>query len=793
MDNRTLAIALATCEKEEEIIQLLKDRGLWDDSTRWRDFGDNENNWSTIGNQQSEADAALVEKIVNSVDALLMKECMVRGVSPSSNNAPQSIADALEQFFGITGGKIQNLTESERTNLAQKNIILAATGEKDKPNFVIVDRGEGQTPQKMPETILSINKSNKLKVPFVQGKFNMGGTGALSFCGKNNFQLIISKRCPEIEENDETHDLWGFTIVRRERPYAGTGLRSSKFTYLVDSDQSILTFSCSSLPIIPTSNNKFDDMEYGMYCKMYDYNLPGRMKSNINMALSYRLSMLLPNLAYPVYIDECRKGYRGHSMHRTLSGLNVRLSDQLAKEDSNIEEKVPVSFTINGQKVDAAVYVFKAKTKNGTKLDMSQYRGTEGILLTQNGQTHGSYDKKFYNRTSVGLSYLSESLLTIVDCTEIDEATREELFMNSRDRTRSSSFAGKLESDLEEFLKGNETLKQIQARRREEAISDKLDDEKPLEDVLSSVFKSSNVLSKLFVLGEKLKNPINLGSGAEAEIFEGKYNPTFFTLIRPKKNTDVPFKREAQLGKKCRIRFKTDACNDFFTREKYPGIFSLTRDNGECEDHFLNLKDGIATLSIELPNNAQEGDEYTYVFEVVDTNNDNRFKETFETVIIANKDASGGGGHRIPPDNGNKGKTTITPAGISLPNVREVTHEEWDNYDFNKESALAVMSAQNNVWDFYVNMENIHLQSELKPIAKNESKMKLLKARYKYSMVLIGLSILGYSKNHHNPSDEQKSEIEEPEKMIRLVTKMISPVILPMIDVMGDDLDNIID
>lgn len=91
MDNKSLAIALATCEKEDDVIRLLKTEGLWDDPTRWRNFGDNENNWSTIGNQQSDADAALVEKIVNSVDALLMKECMIRGISPSSDKSPHSI------------------------------------------------------------------------------------------------------------------------------------------------------------------------------------------------------------------------------------------------------------------------------------------------------------------------------------------------------------------------------------------------------------------------------------------------------------------------------------------------------------------------------------------------------------------------------------------------------------------------------------------------------------------------------------------------------------------------------
>lgn len=41
MDNKSLAIALATCEKEDDVIRLLKAEGLWDDPTRWRNFGDN--------------------------------------------------------------------------------------------------------------------------------------------------------------------------------------------------------------------------------------------------------------------------------------------------------------------------------------------------------------------------------------------------------------------------------------------------------------------------------------------------------------------------------------------------------------------------------------------------------------------------------------------------------------------------------------------------------------------------------------------------------------------------------
>lgn len=798
MDNKSFAIELALCDSEKDIITLLQKMGLWDNTSCWRAFGDNDNNWSTIGNQQSDADAALVEKIVNSIDALLMKECMKLGIDPTSAEAPHSIAAALERFFSITGGKLQNLTEAQRTELAQNNIILAATGNKGvDPNIVIVDRGEGQSPNRMPDTILSINKSNKLKVPFVQGKFNMGGTGALCFCGEHNFQLVICRRCPEIPANgDDSHNLWGFTIVRREKPSAQNRLRSSKFTYLTDASGKILSFAADDgIKIIPTSKGEYDVMEYGMFCKMFEYRMPSRLRTNINMNLYTRLSMLLPNLAYPVYLDECREGFRAHTMHRTLSGLNVRLSDQLAKGDSsNIEDCVSVSFTIEGQKVDASVYVFKKKNgkdKNGKdrEVDLSQYRGVEGVLLTQNGQTHGSYDRKFYSRNAVGLSYLAESLLTIVDCTGIDEATREELFMNSRDRTRSSAFSTKLEGSLEEFLRDNSVLKQIQQRRREEAISDKLDDEKPLEDVLSSVFKSSSVLSRLFVLGKKLQNPTYLGPARETEIFEGKYNPTYFTIIGKKTNADSIYMRDAQLDRKFRVRFKTDAANDFFSREKYPGKYLLTRDNGTCEDHIVHLRDGIATLNAELPPNAQIGDIYQYCFVVTDTNNDRTFENTFTIRVIAQQDTTGGnGGRRTPPDGEEHGKKSFTPTGISLPNVVEVGRDKWEDYGFTKESALDVKKI-GDAYDFFVNMDNIHLQTEIKPIAKNEGKMRLLKARYKYSMVLIGLGVLGHYNNH---KDEISENSDAPEEMIRKISNMLSPVLLPMIDVMGDDMSDIL-
>jgi hypothetical protein len=79
---RDFCLALMKADTEEEVIALLKDAGYWNDSKVWRFYGDRDTNYNAIGNQQSRPDAALVEKIVNSVDARLMNECLVRGIDP---------------------------------------------------------------------------------------------------------------------------------------------------------------------------------------------------------------------------------------------------------------------------------------------------------------------------------------------------------------------------------------------------------------------------------------------------------------------------------------------------------------------------------------------------------------------------------------------------------------------------------------------------------------------------------------------------------------------------------------
>src|SRR3989339_393984 len=143
-DAKSLCLKLIKSENENEVISVLQFYNLWQDDNNWLYYGNNENNFSTIGNQQSTAEAALVEKLINSVDAVLMKECLKSEILPESKEAPQTIEEAVHRFFGVFKGKLANVDPRIRSELA-KNILLVATGDKNNPSYSIIDTGEGQS------------------------------------------------------------------------------------------------------------------------------------------------------------------------------------------------------------------------------------------------------------------------------------------------------------------------------------------------------------------------------------------------------------------------------------------------------------------------------------------------------------------------------------------------------------------------------------------------------------------------------------------------------------------------
>lgn len=803
---KSLCMSLMLADSEEEVIRILKECNLWNNDIVWRSFDDNENNYSSIGNQQSSPDAALVEKIINSVDARLMNECLVLGIEPEESQAPPSIAEAVKIFFGGTG-RVKDWTLKERTEIA-KSITMAATGFRasiGNPCFSIADQGEGQTPMMMPLTFLSLAKSNKLRVPFVQGKFNMGGTGVLKFCGHNNFQFILSRRNPAIVAKgprDKTDYDWGFTIVRRVDPDGRR--RNSMYVYLapIKAELSpyrgdILHFSSISMPIFPEDNNAYArESEWGSLVKLYEYT---GFRSHILMkdGLLRRVDLLLPEVALPVRFHECRLGFRGDnakSFATNLNGLIVRMEDD---RGDNLEEgfgQGPGSTStfkavIDGEHINGILYAFK-KGKAET------YRKNEGVIFMINGQTHGDLPPDFFRRKNTGMTYLADSLLVVVDCSNISGRAREDLFMNSRDRLSKVELRSKIEEELSHILKTHEGLRELQAQRRREEIESLVADSKPLEKILESVLKKSPTLAALFLRGQRISNPFKAREVSEStRPFKGKRYPTYFKFIG--KDWDAVLHRQCHINMRCRIAFETDAENDYFKRDTDQGEFtlSITHDGKQIpvSDCSVTLHNGVANLTIKLPANCQVGDTVKFISIVTDSTRVFPFRNDFDIEIKEAADIHGKpGSRRKSPDRKQSGNEREVPDGIALPDISELRESDWNTVSppFNKFSALRVRQSSQGendqiCYDFFINLDNIYLKNEQKGSKKD---VKLLEARFKYALVLFGLALLqenpiGINELAATSDTDDDGDIE---MKIENISKSIAPIILPMIDTLGD-------
>jgi hypothetical protein len=829
---RELCVKLLHADSEAAVIGVLETADLWDDAKSWRLYGDIDGNYATIGNQQSRPEAALVEKIINSVDARLMAECLRRGVDPTGTAAPPTIADAVSQFVDGRlpepgqAGTVHCRTQAWKRQ--ERLITLAATGSRTSPCLVITDSGEGQTPTCLPDTILSINRSNKLRIPFVQGKFNMGGTGALKFCGQHSLQLVISRRDPDVvramKEASATANRWGFTVVRRDRPREGAGqVRNSVFRYLapLSTDQrpqrgDVLSFTSPDLALMPDGNEAYArPITHGTCIKLYEYDMKG-FKSHVLMkgGLLSRLELLLPEIALPVRVHECRE-FKGHagSFANTLVGLSARLTENRA---GNLEDGYPTSATlrVHSHEMVASIYAFK-----GDKAE--SYRTNEGIIFTINGQTHGSIPKTFFSRSNVKMGRLAKSLLVVVDCSRLAVDAREDLFMNSRDRLSSGALRKAVEEALEDLISKHPGLRELRERRRSEEIAERLQDSKPLENVLQSILKSSPSLEKLFLLGQRLSRPHRSGGsgtrpgggqGAESGDgdFVGRQHPTYFRFHRKKDGETLT--RDAEWGRRCRIKFDTDVVNEYFCRDEYRGRYHVEVAAGPLHgtelDNTLTLHNGVGNWSISIPDEGvAEGDELTVLCTVSDDVLPDPFVNVAKLRVITQTRPNGGGGGRTngtgtgQRGHGGDGRSGSggtqgvdgppDEAGLQMPEIIEVHEAEWKQHDFDERSACKIIEdaavdgdEDKSVYTFYINVDNLFLRTDMKNAADD---VAVKKTKFVFGNVLVGLALIHDYRNRPARRGNTDTENEEQtvESVVAGTTRALAPFLVPMIDYLG--------
>ena len=767
MDYASLFERLIKSEDEAIVGEILNRAGYGlENEGVWRPLGDMENNFSTVGNQQTEATAALVEKIINGIDAILMAECFRAKLEPEGLEAPLTMATAVQQFFKVRDGLLINLAAPERTELA-KRIHVVTVGEKASPCYLIVDKGEGQTPKAFPDTFLSLNRSNKLRIPFVQGKFNSGGTGVLQFCGQQNMQLFVSRRHPEapIRPDDETRDLWGFTIVRRMKPSAGR--RSSMYVYLAP-DGKVPSFRADTIKVLPEDRSTIaprpyaEGLAYGTCVKLYNFRWKARSIATTDAR--YELERFLHSPCLPFRLTESRD-YKAHYFSTTVSGIWATIGSDEVTEDSKVEEGFPGYADLNMTGIGQLPYrlaVFRDS--------VNTRHIPHGVFFTVNGQVHGGLASDFVSR-HLKFDYLKDHLLVSVDCTAMDPTVREDFFMASRDRVRKNEVYEELVERLKEALTDHPGLRQLNAARRRQEIENTLSNEDQTKNLFNELLKSDPMLARLFGSGDRLIT--KAGPGPE-QPYHGKKFPTYFKLT---KSPAEGLTRSCPINRTCRIEFETDAVNEYFRRADCPGVITVDPPNLIEHQHLWN---GRFTAHFRVPWNSIAGNRIDVTVTVEDVQTQARnspFVSRF--TLLAEPE--------YEPKPRKPGSKTPQPTpGLRKPApVLAIPKLQWGSYE--PQVSLKVRHDDVGEIEYFANEKNAYLVDAL--VRAKEEDHQLIKFWFGYGLLLCALGVLKEQQERAEKKDtEDSANGEENEGIagndlaqVSFFCDGIARIIIPMI------------
>ena len=539
----------------------------------WCPLGGNENNFGVIENQQSNPIAALIEKVTNSIDAVLMKKCLEVGIDPRSGQAPKSMEEAKAKFF-------ENHKNWDLSNMRKKqaeSIQIIADGPRFNTSLIVYDDGEGQQPEKFERTFLSLLEGNKTEIHFVQGKYNMGGSGAIVFCGKKRYQLIGSKKY------DNTGK-FGFTLIR-EHPLSKEEEQIKKNTWYeyLKVNGEIPAFHSEQQHLGLHSR----DFKTGTIIKLYSYDLPAGIRSVISRDLNQSINEYLFEPVLPIITVDKKERYpRDRGLERALYGLKRRLE----QDDSRYVETYFSDDFDNASfgKMKVTCYAFKTKMEDRSVKETKGtirsefFKNNMSVLFSVNGQVHGHYTSEFITR-SLKLNLLKEHLLIHVDCTNMNYSFRKELFMASRDRLKDGEETRYLRQFLAEKLGDkNGRLVEIQ-KRRKESIAVENGDAKELLKSLTQNLPMDSDLMKLLSQTLKLDQQTN-GSPSKKKPPKLKkkrndtqpFNPQRFPT-RFKRRVKGSAEKAVAIpidGEKT-VYFDTDVEDHYFDRIEKPGELKI--------------------------------------------------------------------------------------------------------------------------------------------------------------------------------------------------------------------------
>ena len=698
-----------------EVDSILKKYPEFENSGNWRNYGNAPKNWDRVGVQTSEPVGALAEVIINSIDAILMRKAWEVGVGENSPEAPHSMREAVKRFFPeVTEGRLSRLSARQRTELAERCVQIGIKrGKKSKkyPTYTIVDFGEGQNPGEFPNTLLSLGAKNKEGIPFVQGRFNMGSTGSITFCTRGDirngmYKFILSKRT--LADSDGR---WGWTLVRVRHAAKGEKLPVTEY---FAPNGCVPAFEMSRI-------NAFGRQDIGVVnggtiVKLYEYDI-GPIARGVDFGLHDALTTSLIDSALPIRLFDfdAKQMDKGALLSgppsgiyqqlraagiapRTFSGMNIVLHSGEAS-DSDDEKALDLDRLIeeNSDNPDLGtvqIYGFgMAKMKD--HLRNYPYR----VFYTINGQTQAKERASFFRKAN--LDDLRNHLIVQVDCNSMNNTARSVIFKPDRERKADTELTRELEKIIVESLKNDGFLRQYALDIRKRRVKKQMEKDETSKEFFRDLVKNSPELKDLFGIGDTV-SANTYPRHVPGDNWKGEEYPTFLRPIGIKDGGS----KIVPINAVRKVECATDAENEYLSRNNDPGEF-VHPPADVLPNTLGGLRNGKLRITLRAPRGAEVGDKFSCEFGFRDSS---RSEPLIVRILVQI-------GEEEPPSGKPGGKRKDAKAAssdsLAFPEIIWVERDKWSEYDFNEESGATVRKNPDSGVTIYVNQDNQHLSAML--------------------------------------------------------------------------------
>jgi len=667
----------------------------------WRLVGDRPN-FATIQSASNPV-SSIVERTTNAIDAQLEVDAMS---SPSMIENCKSPRLFVERIYGIPGGYLTSLDDrkGKKEHLVEQAGICMTLRDGDTeetPTIEIADKGIGVARSEFPNTILSLNKDNKINKWYVMGRYGQGGSTTLRF---SEYTVVFSRRR---RSRHELESAISFTVAKYRESTESE--KDGQWVYLVEKSD--------NLPFFISAEGV--DFEGGTIVRHVNYNMA---RKYLLLDIYGFVETYLFDPVLPFWLKEERTWVSNPGDRRRMFGAR----DRLGRTDL-VEEKDELVANLDHGDLGTIViryWLFKRGTQNKEKSTFID--PDEPIVINYLGQTHAKLPRRVLSY-DCQLPNLYKDLVVQVECDGLTDKGRRTIFTSTREHITEQGRRLIIESLVNTL---RDELSDLDEKRQLEFLSEgvtkaKADIRRKLAEMINRIkpgtFKVSTGGSGTAYIRLKKRKKRRIRRSKPP--LETKEFPTYIKIA----NKQEPLKfSKMWIG--TWIEVQSDAPDGFLS--KFGASLELAEDTQEfCRERFKHkdFRGGRLFMKAGLAGDPNVGTAFPFGLRmrVNDGTQNLEFKDTRDAIVV--EPTHGGGEKKVPLD---------APEIVWVaPGDPFWVEEEWtaDNVAEVREKDSVVI---------YVSLGNKYLTGMLTSSKYTSTKQEVLKNKY-----LLNIAFYAYLQN----------------------------------------------